>query len=375
MPDTEDAPNPPAAEETAELRGAEETAGPRGAEQAAGPGGAEETARPGGAEEAARPGAAEAAACPQDAEGTANAGSAEADQLRLAWDEGPDETAPEESWLSLDDDDLLLRIESVGAEEDEDDSLLDVVESHRHFFVRQEAAKRVRQRSRLFAFEDDRHVGQILVRHLTRREDITYLERLSMRCRHVEVRKAAQVQLARVWRRVESRETGRGAAVRAPEATASATPVTVGLAAIVRPAAPPAIETNAPVDGAGVDASLLGWAAHFVVEQAWARLGTTATRELLRRTHADVLQSRPGLAAFSVSSEARVSVAVAPGERMARAVVADLAAWMVAFRAAAREVAPDLRRDSVRAATVLMADALREVGFYTACDAAEGSWA
>ena len=48
---------------------------------------------------------------------------------------------------------------------------------------------------------------------------------------------------------------------------------------------------------------------------------------------------------------------------------------MMAFRAAAREVAPDLRRDSVRAATALMADALREVGFYAACDAAEGSWA
>ena len=96
-----------------------------------------------------------------------------------------------------------MRIESVGAEEDEDDSLLEVVESRRHFFVRQEAAKRVRDRTRLFAYEDDRHVGQILIRHLTRREDLTYLERLSMRSRHVEVRKAAQVQLARVWRRLE----------------------------------------------------------------------------------------------------------------------------------------------------------------------------
>ena len=69
-------------------------------------------------------------------------------QGRLDWDEGPDAAAPEESWLTLDDDDLLLRIESVGAEEDEDDRLLEVVESHRHFFVRQEAAKRVRARSR-----------------------------------------------------------------------------------------------------------------------------------------------------------------------------------------------------------------------------------
>ena len=79
-----------------------------------------------------------------------------------------------------------------------------MVESHRHFFLRQEAAKRVKDRSRLFAFEDDRHVGQILVRHLTRREDVTYLERLSARSHHVEVRSAAQVQLARVWRRLDA---------------------------------------------------------------------------------------------------------------------------------------------------------------------------
>jgi hypothetical protein len=339
MQDTEDAPIPPAAAETA---------GPQDAK---------------------------GATSPQAAEPAANPRAAGEGHLRLDWDEGPDATAPEESWLSLEDDDLLLRIEAVGAEEDEDDRLLEVVESHRHFFVRQEAAKRVRQRSRLFAFEDDRHVGQILIRHLTRREDLTYLERLSMRSRHVEVRKAAQVQLARVWRRVEAQETGRRAAVRLATAAAPALSPTVAVAVAPARTAAPAIETNAPVDGAGVDASLLGWAAHFVVEQAWAHLGTTATRELLRRTHADVLRSRPGLAAFSVNPEARVSVAVAPGERMARAAVADLATWMMAFRAAAREVAPDLRRDSVRAATALMADALREVGFYSACDAAEGSWA
>ena len=41
---------------------------------------------------------------------------------------------------------------------------------------------------RLFEFVDDRHVGQILVRYLTRREDITYLQQLSRRSRHVEVR-------------------------------------------------------------------------------------------------------------------------------------------------------------------------------------------
>jgi hypothetical protein len=292
------------------------------------------------------------------------------EQERLDWEEGPDEEAPEESWLTLEDDDLLLQIESVGAEEDEDDRLLEVVASHRHFFIRQEAAKRVRDRSQLFAFEDDRHVGQILVRHLHRREDLTYLERLAMRSRHVEVRRAAQVQFARVWRRIEARGTGSRPAVRPPEPATGPVPA-ASLAVAPVPPAPAAVETNAAVDAAGVDASLLGWAAHFVVEQAWAHLGTTATRELLRRTHAELARSRRGLSAFSVSAEARVAVAALPGERLARGAVADLAAWMVAFRKEAREVAPDLRHDNVRAATALMADALREVGFYAACDAAE----
>jgi hypothetical protein len=292
--------------------------------------------------------------------------AAEEPHLRLEWEEGPDEDASEESWLSLDDDDLLLRIEGVGAEEDADERLLEVVASHRHFFIRQEAAKRVRERSALFAYEDDRHVGQILVRHLTRREDLTYLERLAARCRHVEVRSAAQVQLARVWRRVESHSTGRTAPVRAAGlAKAESAP------APPPSPRPPASETNVPVDASGVDASLLGWAAHFVVEQAWAHLGTTATRELLRRSHAQMLEGRPGLAVFAVSPEARVSVAAAPGDRLPRAAVVDLALWMVAFRSAAREVAPDLRRDTIRGATALMADALRAVGFYSECDAAE----
>lgn len=290
--------------------------------------------------------------------------------IRLEWDEGPDPAAPEESWLALDDDDLLQRVESLGAEEDADEPLLEVVGSHRHFFVRQEAAKRIRDRARLFAFEDDRHVGQILVRHLTRREDLTYLERLAARSRHVEVRQAAQVQLARVWRRVEARE--------GPLADAGRTPAPAP-EAVELPAASAAPgtsrreeDTNAPVDAAGVDASLLGWAAHFVVEQAWAHLGTGATRELLRRTHGQLAGGRPGLAAFSVGGDARVVLAIAPGGRLPQAAVADLAAWMVAFRAAAREVAPELRRESVRGGTALMTDALRAIGFYAACDEAEG---
>lgn len=306
--------------------------------------------------------------------------------LRIPWTEGPDESVAKESWLSLSDDDLLLRIDSVTAQDDEDDNLLEVVASHRHFFVRQEAAKRVRDRRKLFAFEDDRHVGQILVRHLTRREDLTYLERLVARCQHVEVRRAAQVQLARVWRRIEDQEVAAGGAGPRPEPPATFDdPPPVVLMELadeeeadeappppppVRPE-PRAVDTNAPVTEEGVDASLLGWAAHFVVEHAWTHLGTTATRELLRRTHADAVHARPGLARFSVSQEARVAVGAAPGERLARSSVGDLASWMVAFREAACEVAPDVSRETVRAATALMADALRAVGFYSECDAAE----
>jgi hypothetical protein len=48
--------------------------------------------------------------------------------------------------------------------------------------------------------------------------------------------------------------------------------------------------------------------------------------------------------------------------------VAGVAAWMVAFRAEVRTVAPDVERVSVRAATALVADALRAAGFYSACD-------
>jgi hypothetical protein len=290
-----------------------------------------------------------------------------------------------ESWLSLSDDDLLLRIDKVTAQDDEDENLLEVVASHRHFFVRQEAAKRIRDRRKLFAFEDDRHVGQILVRHLTRREDLTYLERLVARCQHVEVRRAAQVQLARVWRRIEDLEVAAGASSRPePPATIDDPPPIVLMelagedeACEDVPPPPPArrepkvVDTNAPATEAGVDASLLGWAAHFVVEHAWTHLGTTATRELLRRTHADAVLARPGLALFSVSQEARVAVSAASGERLARSSVGDLASWMVAFREAACEVAPDVSRETVRAATALMADALRAVGFYSECDAAE----
>jgi hypothetical protein len=114
---------------------------------------------------------------------------------RQAWREGPDPAAEGHEWLSLSDDDLLYRIASLPAEHTSDEVLLIVIRSDRHFFVRQEAAKRVRDAKRLHDHRDDRHVGQILVRGLNRREDIEYLQRLVTESRHLDVRKAAQAQL------------------------------------------------------------------------------------------------------------------------------------------------------------------------------------
>jgi hypothetical protein len=115
---------------------------------------------------------------------------------RRPWTEGPEPAeAPGSGWLSLSDDELLFRIEALPAEHDEDARLLEVVRSNRHFFVRQEAAKRIRNTERLKDHSGDRHIGQILVRGMHRAEDVEYLERLVADSRHLEVRKAAEAQL------------------------------------------------------------------------------------------------------------------------------------------------------------------------------------
>ena len=98
-------------------------------------------------------------------------------------------------WLVLSDDDLVFRVESLPSDHSHDDDLLAVVRSSRHFFVRQEAAKRVRDTERLKAFAGDRHIGQILARQMRREDDVAYLEQLLGESRHLEVRNAAQVQL------------------------------------------------------------------------------------------------------------------------------------------------------------------------------------
>jgi|SRR6185295_8171880 len=99
-------------------------------------------------------------------------------------------------WLVLKDDDLLYQIEALGDSlHDRDDTLLEVVQSERHFFIRQEAAKKIRDPAILKDFSGDRHIGQILVRQMTRAADIAYLERLRDESRYIEVRKAAEAQL------------------------------------------------------------------------------------------------------------------------------------------------------------------------------------
>ena len=114
-------------------------------------------------------------------------------QRRCPETSGP--TSGDAGWLALDDDELLHRIESLPPEHAHDAELLDVVGSRRHFFVRQEAAKRVRDAERLKAFATDRHIGQILVRQMTRTDDAGYLKALLESSRHIEVRNAAAAQL------------------------------------------------------------------------------------------------------------------------------------------------------------------------------------
>jgi hypothetical protein len=100
-----------------------------------------------------------------------------------------------DGWMALDDDELLFRIESLRPDPARDEDLLRVVRSNRHFFIRQEAAKRIADPERLKAFAADRHIGQILARRMRRGADVAYLEQLVRDSRHLEVRNAAQAQL------------------------------------------------------------------------------------------------------------------------------------------------------------------------------------
>ena len=114
-------------------------------------------------------------------------------ELRQPFTPGP--TAGDTGWLALTDDELVYRIESLPGEHASDDQLVAVVQSNRHFFVRQEAAKKIRDAERLKAFAGDRHIGQILARQMRREADSDYLEQLLRESQHLEVRNAATVQL------------------------------------------------------------------------------------------------------------------------------------------------------------------------------------
>ena len=307
-----------------------------------------------------------------------------AESRRRPWSEGPDEEAPAKSWLLLDDDELLHKIETLGAEA-EDERLIEVVASDRHFFIRQEAAKRIKDHDRLFEFVDDRHVGQILVRYLTRREDITYLQQLSRRSRHVEVRSAAQVQLARLWCRLDQPAEAAAAPAPAPERPESVEAV-VAAAPPSQPArtvpAPPEVIapvetkphaafepiTSAALETSGVDGSLLAWAVHFLVQPTWSDVGTERTHELLTQTRRDLLGRFPALVLLQVTADAHVTINLEAGPRLPTEAVRAVAAWMVAYRNAVGAQVPGGAATSVRAATAMVADALRATGFYTACD-------
>jgi hypothetical protein len=125
---------------------------------------------------------------------------------RLPWREGGGPAAAAEGWLALSDDELLYQIEGSEPGPETDLRLIDVVGSDRHFFIRQEAAKRIHDVSLLKDHSADRHIGQILARAMNRREDAEYLRKLAEQSRHLEVRKAAEAQLRRLESAVRDQE-------------------------------------------------------------------------------------------------------------------------------------------------------------------------
>ena len=127
---------------------------------------------------------------------------------------------------------------------------------------------------------------------------------------------------------------------------------------------------RAPSAQGGVDGTLLGWALHFVVEQAWADLGTTVTASLLGRTQRALALRWPHLAHFRVGEGAQVTFDLSRGPMLVPDAVDAVADWLAAFLRLARQVAPRLAELDVRKSTVLMAAALDNIGFYAALEEA-----
>jgi hypothetical protein len=98
-------------------------------------------------------------------------------------------------WLAMSDDELIHRIETLGKKHGQDEVLLEIIGSNRHFFVRQIAAKKIEASKLLHEHWDDRHIGQILVRGLSRLDDLAYLEDLQRNSRFLDVRKSADAQI------------------------------------------------------------------------------------------------------------------------------------------------------------------------------------
>jgi hypothetical protein len=98
-------------------------------------------------------------------------------------------------WRNLNDEELIHRIAGLQRGHGVDETLMDIVGSGRHFFVRQVAAKKVDDSRLLHEHWDDRDIGQILVRGLSRAEDVAYLEKLKRESRHADVREVAEGQL------------------------------------------------------------------------------------------------------------------------------------------------------------------------------------
>ncbi|MCU0242891.1 MAG: hypothetical protein MUF51_10765 [Vicinamibacteria bacterium] len=138
-------------------------------------------------------------------------------KYRRPWRAGPDTQSS--GWLTLDDDDLLHHIEVLPRDHEHDNDLLCIVRSDRHFFIRQEAAKRVRNTRMLMECAQDRHVGQILVRRMSRIEDMNYLELLMTKSLHIEVRNAARAQLAIIRKHLEQAAARDAAQYKAAESS------------------------------------------------------------------------------------------------------------------------------------------------------------
>jgi hypothetical protein len=122
-------------------------------------------------------------------------------ERRQPWKPGPD-TARGSSWRGFDDDALLAWLQSLPEDHGMDAQLVEILSSDRHFYLRQTAALSVQDPEQLKAFADDRHVGQILARRLSRSEDIGYLSALVQASRHLEVRRAARAQLSSLLTRL-----------------------------------------------------------------------------------------------------------------------------------------------------------------------------